>query len=41
VLRSIEWNELIGYPKDRAKDDLNSMKNSLQPSETNAGENQA
>jgi len=41
VLRSIEWNKLIGHPKDRAKDDLNSMTNSLQPNETNARENQA
>jgi hypothetical protein len=24
VLRSIEWNELIGHPKDQGKDDLNS-----------------
>jgi hypothetical protein len=41
VLRSVELNKLIGHPKDRTKDDLNSMTNSLQPGETNAGEDQA
>jgi hypothetical protein len=25
-----EWNKLIGHPKDRGKDNLNSRSNSLQ-----------
>jgi hypothetical protein len=29
ILRNGEWNELIGYPKDRGKDSSNSMANSL------------
>jgi hypothetical protein len=41
VLRSIEWNELNGHPKDRGKDDLNSMTNFFQPGEIDSGENQA
>jgi hypothetical protein len=39
VLRSIEWNKLIGHPKDRGKDDSNSRTNSFLPYETNVGEN--
>jgi hypothetical protein len=39
VLKNTGWNELIGHPKDRGKEDSNSMTNSFQPSETNAGEN--
>jgi len=41
VLRSIEWNELIGHPKDRGKDDSNSRTNSFQSDEIDARENQA
>jgi hypothetical protein len=33
ILRSGEWNELTGHPKDRGKDGLNSKANSLQPRE--------
>jgi hypothetical protein len=40
VLRNTGWNELIGHPKDRGKEDLNSRTNSFQPGETDAGENQ-
>jgi hypothetical protein len=40
VLRSLEWNELIGNPKDQGKDDSNLRTNSFQPGETDAGENQ-
>jgi hypothetical protein len=39
VLSSIECNELFRHPKDREKDDSNSMTNSFQPSEIDAGEN--
>jgi hypothetical protein len=40
VLRNTGWNELVGHPKDRGKEDLNSMTNSFQPGEIDAGENQ-
>jgi hypothetical protein len=40
VLRNTRWNELIGHPKDRGKEDLNSRTNSFQPGETDAGGNQ-
>jgi hypothetical protein len=33
ILRSGEWNELTGHPKDRGKDSPNSKANSLQPGE--------
>jgi hypothetical protein len=33
ILRSGEWNEWIGHPKDRGKDCPNSNANSLQPGE--------
>jgi hypothetical protein len=40
VLRSIECKELIGHPKDRGKDNSNSMTNSFQPGETDVGKHQ-
>jgi hypothetical protein len=40
VLRNTGCNELIGHPKDRGKDDLNSRTNSFRPGETDAGGNQ-
>jgi hypothetical protein len=40
VLRNTGCNELIGHPKDRGKEDLNSRTNSFQPGETDAEENQ-
>jgi hypothetical protein len=40
VLRNTEWNELMGHPKDRGREGSNSMMNSFQPGETDAGENQ-
>jgi hypothetical protein len=40
VLKSIEYNELIGHPKDRGKNDSNSRTNSFQSGEIDAGENQ-
>jgi hypothetical protein len=40
VLRNTGWNELIGHPKDRGKEYLNSRTNSFQPGDTDAGENQ-
>lgn len=40
VLKNTRWNELIGHPKDRGKEDSNSRMNSFQPGETDAGENQ-
>jgi hypothetical protein len=33
ILRSGEWNELTGHPKDRGKDSPNLKANSLQPGE--------
>jgi len=39
VLRNTGWNELIGHPKDREKEDLNSRTNFFKPGETDAGEN--
>ena len=36
VLRMGEWDELIGYPKDRGKNQRNSRMNSLQPREDDA-----
>jgi hypothetical protein len=33
ILRSGEWNKLVGHPKDRGKDGPNSKANSLQPGE--------
>jgi hypothetical protein len=41
VLRITGLNELIGHSKDRGKDDSNSMMNSFQLGETDAGENYA
>jgi hypothetical protein len=38
VLKNSGWHELIGHPKDRGKDDLNSRTNSFQLGETDAGE---
>ena len=38
MLRSTGWKGLIGHPKDRGKDDLNSRASSFQPGETDAGE---
>jgi hypothetical protein len=40
VLKNTGWNELIGHPKDRGKEDSNSRTNSFQPGETDAEENQ-
>jgi len=40
VLKNTGWNELIGHPKDRGKEDSNSRTNSFQPVETDAGGNQ-
>jgi len=40
LVKIISWNELIEHTKDRGKDDSNSRANSLQPGETDAGENQ-
>jgi len=40
VLRNTGWNEFIGHPKDRGKEDSNSRSNSFQPGEIDAGENQ-
>jgi hypothetical protein len=40
LLRNTGRNELVGHSKDRGKEDWNSMTNSFQPSETDAGENQ-
>ena len=31
ILRKGEWNELIGHPKDRGKNQLNLRTNSLKP----------
>ena len=39
MLKSTAWNELIGHPKDRGKDDLNSRASSFKPRETDAREN--
>jgi hypothetical protein len=39
VLRNTGCNELISHPKDRDKDDSNSMTNSFQPGEIDAEEN--
>jgi hypothetical protein len=39
VFRSMGCNELIGHPKDRGKDDLNSRESSFEPGEIDAGEN--
>jgi len=36
VLRNTGWNELIGHPKDRGKEDSNLRTNSFQPGETDA-----
>jgi hypothetical protein len=36
VLRSTEWNELVGHPKDRGKDNLNSRTNYFQFGKTDA-----
>jgi hypothetical protein len=33
IVRKVEWNELIGHPKDRGKDRPNSRTNSLQQGE--------
>jgi hypothetical protein len=33
ILRKGEWNELIGHPKDRRKNQSNSRTNSLKPGE--------
>jgi hypothetical protein len=40
VLKNTGWNELIGHPKDRGKEDSNLRTNSFQPGETDAGGNQ-
>jgi hypothetical protein len=40
VLRNMGWNELIGHPKNRSNNDLNSRTNFFKPGEINAGENQ-
>jgi hypothetical protein len=40
ILRNTKWNELIGHPKDRGKNDSNSRTNSFQPGEIDAGGNQ-
>jgi hypothetical protein len=40
VWKNTGWNEFIGHPKDRGKEDSNSRTNSFQPYETDAGENQ-
>jgi hypothetical protein len=39
ILRSGEWNELTGHPKDRGKDSSNSKANSLQPGEDDVDRN--
>jgi hypothetical protein len=39
MLKSTVWKGLIGHPKDRGKDDLNSRASSFQPGETDAREN--
>jgi hypothetical protein len=39
ILRSGEWNELTGHPKDREKDSPNSKVNSLQPGEDDVDRN--
>jgi hypothetical protein len=31
VLRNTGWNELVGHPEDRGKEDLNSRTNSFHP----------
>jgi hypothetical protein len=36
IMRKVEWNELIGHPKDRGKDQPNSRTNSLQHGENDA-----
>jgi hypothetical protein len=37
IVRKVEWNELIGHPKDRGKDRPNSRTNSLQQGENDVG----
>jgi hypothetical protein len=39
ILRSEEWNELTGHPKDHGKDSPNSKANSLQPREDDVDRN--
>jgi hypothetical protein len=39
ILRSGEWNELTGHPKDRGKDSPNLKANSLQPREDDVNRN--
>jgi hypothetical protein len=39
ILRSGEWNELTGHPKDHGKDSPNSKANSLQPREDDVDRN--